>query len=148
MKKIKILFPVIIIAALTACGHGKKIIVYANTDSFDVDASQKNITYTDGTTHQEKELEFGSGTTTLNIQSPSGKFTLDAAEDGLYIVNLQKDTIVGSFQRIGADNGTVKYTADQVKHVVDSLGQLTVGTNVSAANKNYFIPPKTIVKIT
>jgi len=148
MKKLKFLFPVIIIATLTACGHGKKILVYANTDSFNVDASQKNITLTDGTTHQEKELEFGGGTVTLNIQSGSGKFTLDATDDGLYIVNLQKDTIVGSFQHIGSDNGTVKYTADQVKQVVDSLSQLTMGKNVSAANKNYFIPPNSIVKIT
>jgi hypothetical protein len=148
MKKIKFLFPIILIAALTACGHGKKIMVYANTDSFSVDASQTTITYTDGTTHQEKELDLGGGKVTLNIQSGTGKLALDATDDGLYIVNLQKDTIVGSFQHIGTDNGTIKYTTDQVKHVVDSLAQLTAGTNISAANKNYFIPPNSIVKIT
>ncbi|MES1219749.1 MAG: hypothetical protein ABUT20_29885 [Bacteroidota bacterium] len=148
MKKIQTLFTLIIVAILTACGHGKKIIVYANTDSFSVDESQKNITFTDGTTHQEKELEFGGSPVTLTIQSPSGKYTVDAADDGLYILNLQKDTLVGSFQHIGADNGKVIYTPELIKHTVDSLNQLITGTNISAANKNYFLAPGKILKIT
>jgi hypothetical protein len=149
MKKIKNIFAIIILATLTACGHGKKIIVYANTDSFDVDASQKNITLTNGTTHQEKELEFsGSDPVTLNIKSSSGTFSLQATEDGLYIANLQKDTLVGSYQRIGADNGKVIYTPELVKKTVDSLAQLTTGLNVNAANKNYFLLPNKIIKVT
>jgi hypothetical protein len=149
MKKIKNIFAIILLAAFTACGHGKKIIVYANTDSFDVDASQKNITLTNGTTHQEKELEFsGSDPVTLNIKSSSGTFTLQATEDGLYIANLQKDTLVGSYQRIGADNGKVIYTPELVKKTVDSLAQLTTGLNANAANKNYFLLPNKIIKVT
>jgi hypothetical protein len=149
MKKIKNIFAFILLAALTACGHGKKIIVYANTDSFEVDASQKNITLTNGTTHQEKELEFsGSDPVTLNIKSSSGTFSLQATEDGLYIANLQKDTLVGSYQRVGADNGKVIYTPELVKKTVDSLAQLTTGLNVNAANKNYFLLPNKIIKVT
>jgi hypothetical protein len=132
---------------LTACSH-KKILVYASSD-IQVDDTQKNITVTEGTTHHEKELDFsGGGAVTLNIQSPSGKFTLQAPEGGLYIINLKNDTVVGSYQHVGADNGEVKITQDALKQKLDSLQKLILGQNISAAGKNYFIAPGTIVRIT
>jgi len=122
--------------------------IYASND-IKVDESQKNITVTEGTTHHEKTLEFkGSDPVTLNIQSPSGKFTLQANDDGLYIANLKPDTVVGSYQHVGTDNGTVKISADAIKAKIDSLQKLIADSNVSAANKNYFIKPNTIAKIT
>jgi hypothetical protein len=147
MKKYNIIALLILLSVLTACGH-KKILVFASS-GIQVDESQKNIIVTEGTTHHEKELEFsGSSPVTINVQSPTGKFTLDATEDGLYIINLQKDTIVGSYQHIGEDNGTVKISTDQLKHTIDSLVQLTAGLNVSTAGKNYFIPPGKIGRVT
>ncbi len=146
MRIIKITTIFFLLGTLAAC-HSKKILIFASND-IQVDADKKNITIEDGTTHHEKELEFsGSAPVSIQAQSPAGKFTLEATEDGLYIANMQKDTVVGSYQHIGEDNGKVTYTADQVKHTVDSLQQLTAGLNVSAAAKNYFIPPGKIVKI-
>jgi hypothetical protein len=146
MKK---LFFVAIIASIivTSCaGHHKKILVYASSD-IQVDNSQKNITVTDGTTHHETELGFsGSDPVTLNIQSPSGKFTLVADGDGLFIANLKNDTVVGSYQRVGTTSNAV-ITQDELKRRLDSLQQLVIGQNANAANKNYFIPPNKIEKI-
>ena len=149
MKKIKIISAVALSVLIASCtSHHKKIIVYASSN-IQVDESQKNITVTEGTTHNEKMLEFsGSDPVTLNIQSPSGKFTLQANEDGLYIANLKPDTVVGSYQHIGADNGTVKITAESLQARIDSLKRLIADSNVNAANKNYFIKPNTIAKIT
>jgi hypothetical protein len=149
MKKIKIIFSIAIISLITSCAsHGKKVLVYASND-IQVDESQKNITVTEGTTHHEKMLEFGgSDPVTLNIQSPSGKFTLQANEDGLYIANLKPDTVVGSYQHVGTDNKTVKIGAEQLQSRIDSVRKLIADSNVSVANRNYFIKPNTIAKIT
>jgi hypothetical protein len=126
--------------------HQKKILIYASSD-IGVDDAQKNITLTEGTTHHEKELDYsGSDPVTLNVQSPSGKFSLEATDDGLYIANLKNDTVVGSYQHVGAGSNT-KITQEQLRRQLDSLQQLIVGQNVNAANKNYFIPPGKMVKI-
>jgi hypothetical protein len=134
---------------LAACtSHSKKILVYASSD-IQVDNSQQNITVTDGTTHQEKELEFnGSAPVTLNVQTPAGKFNLEAKEDGLYIANLKTDTVVGSFQHVGTGAGEARITQDQLSQRIDSLQKLILGQNQSVANRNYFIPPNKISKIT
>ena len=38
-------------------------------------------------------------------------------------------------------------TQEDLKHDIDSLEQLTEGKNISAANRNFYILPKTTVKI-
>jgi hypothetical protein len=135
--------------ALTACkGHDKKILVYASSD-IQTDNTKTNITVGDGTTHHEQELDFtGSDPVTLNVQSPAGKIALEAQDDGLYIANLKNDTVIGSYQHVGSDNGEAKITQDALKQKLDSLQKLVAGQNVSTANRNYFITPNKIVKIT
>ncbi|HTI11185.1 MAG TPA: hypothetical protein VL832_21585 [Puia sp.] len=135
--------------ALTACkGHDKKILVYASSD-IQTDNTKTAITIGEGTTHHEQELDFtGSDPVTLNVQSPAGKLALEVQDDGLYIANLKNDTVIGSYQHVGADNGDSKITQDALKQKLDSLQKLVAGENVSAANRNYFITPNKIVKIT
>jgi hypothetical protein len=137
------------LVALTSCkGHAKKVLVYASSD-IQTDNTKTNITVGDGTTHHEQELDFtGSGPVTLNIQSPAGKITLEAQEDGLYIVNLKNDTVIGSYQHVGAEGGESKITQEALKQKLDSLQKLVAGQNISEANRNYFITPNKIVKIT
>ena len=150
MKKIKTAVVLMASTVLFSCGssHSKRILVYASSD-IKVDASQKNITVTEGTTHHEKVLDFpGSGTITLNVESPTGKYSLEATDDGLYIANLKPDTLVGSYQQVGTDNGTVKITPERKEAMIDSLEKLVNGSNISAANKNYFIKPHSMVWIT
>jgi hypothetical protein len=148
MQKILAPFCLAAMTLLASCG-GKKILIYASTDKdIQADETQKTITVADGTGHQEKEMDLGGGAATLNVQSPLGKFTLDASENGLYIINLESDTVVGSYQHVGADNGQAKITQEALKQKLDSLNKLILGQNISAAARNYFIPPGKMVRIT
>ena len=120
MKNLSFLFAFSIM--LAACsGRGKKILLYASS-AIQADNTQKNITVTDGTTHQEKELEFsGSGPVEINVQSPAGKFTLEATGEGYFLANLKPDTVVGSLQHIGSDTSNNKITQEHLKQMIDSL---------------------------
>ncbi|HLY71437.1 MAG TPA: hypothetical protein VKR53_17000 [Puia sp.] len=143
------LLTIICVSVFLFSCHHKKVVVFADSD-IQVDNSNKNIVVTDGTTFTIKELEFSSGgAVELNVQWPKGKILLTTSpEDGLSIANLTADTIVGCYQHVGADNGQVKLTTDQLKYAVDSLYQLTGGINIAPRNRNYFIPPGKVVKIT
>src|ERR1700729_3021652 len=149
MKRTPQLLLVFAACFLICSCHHKKVVVYADSD-IQVDESQKNITVTDGTTFSVKELEFSTGSAVdLNVTWTKGKIVLTTSpDDGLSIANLTADTIVGSYQHVGADNGQVRLTTDQLKYAVDSLYQLTGGINIAPMNKNYFIPPGKVVKIT
>ena len=132
---------------LGACSsHQKKVLVYANS-KIQVDESQKNITVTDGTTQVEQELNFNTGdVVVLNITNSKGQYKLEVTEDGLWLANLKKDTLVGSMQHTGESRNT-RITQDELKLQLDSLNKLVRGENVSTAAKNYFIPPGKIQKI-
>jgi hypothetical protein len=132
---------------LGACSsHQKKVLLYADS-KIQVDESQKNITVEDGTTQVEQELNFNSGDpVVLNITGPGGKYTLEIKEDGLFLANLKKDTVVGSMQHTGESRHT-RITQQELQLQLDSLNKLVKGENISAAAKNYFIPPGQIVKI-
>jgi hypothetical protein len=149
MQKLSGFLLLLVTVAFTACtGHEKRVLVYASGD-IQVDDTKQHITVSDGTTHHEQELDFsGSDPVSLEVQAPSGKLTLNATDDGLYLLNMQHDTVIGSFQHVGADNGGAKITQDVLKQKLDSLEKLTRNENVSDANRNYFVVPGKIVKIT
>ncbi len=138
----------LVVAGFTACkGHEKKILVYANSE-IQVDNTKQHITVTDGGPHHEQELDFASGDpVTLDVQSPSGKLSLSATDDGLYVLNLKTDTVVGSKQHVGAEGGGT-ITQNALTQKLDSLKKLAADQNVSDANQNYFIIPGKMVKIT
>ncbi|MDP4129626.1 MAG: hypothetical protein Q8918_14760 [Bacteroidota bacterium] len=147
MKKSFVPFLLSALVFASCTSHNKKILLYANSE-IQVDESQKNIVVKEGSSHVEKELDFsGSSPVELTIQGPAGKYTLDAKEDGLYIANLKSDTVVGSLQHVGKIAQT-RMTQDQLKSNLDSLNKLVRDENVSAANKNYFIAPGKMVKLT
>lgn len=149
MQKLAAFALLAVLACFTACkGHEKKIMVYASSD-ITVDDAKQHITVSDGTTHHEQELDFTGGSpVTLDIQSPQGKFSVTATGDGYYILNLKPDTVIGSYQHVGADNGEVKITQDMLKKKLDSLQKMVLDQNISDANRNYFIVPGKLVKIT
>src|SRR6185312_4173386 len=137
-----------VLITLSACkGHEKKIMVYADSE-IKVDDTKQHITVSDGTTHHEQELDFSTGSpVNLDAQTAHGKLSFTAAEDGLYILNLKSDTVIGSYQHVGEDNGQAAITQDALKQKIDSLQKLVQDQNVSDANRNYFILPDKMVRI-
>ena len=136
---------------LLACSKNeKKVIVYSKGVA-SIDKEAKTITIAAGGTSQEEQtLDYNTADKlSFKIQSPAGNASVDVAENGLFIINTKTDTIVGSYQVYGAPKGTAQViTQDHIKKDIDSLQQLLKGTNVNAANRNFFIPPNTAVKIT
>lgn len=137
-----------ILVSLTACkGHEKKILVYASSD-IQLDDSKQHITVSDGTTHHEQELDFATGNpVTLDVQAPQGKLSVTASDDGLYVLNLKMDTVVGSYQHVG-ESGKNRVSQEEAKHDLDSLQKLISDQNVTEANRNYFVAPGKMVRIT
>jgi hypothetical protein len=148
MQKLPGLLLLLTVIGFTACkGHEKKILVYANSD-IQVDNSKQHITVTDGGPHHEQELDFtGSDPVTLDAQTPTGKLSVTATDDGLYIFNLKTDTVIGSYKHVGA-NAKTNLSQDEAKHDLDSLQKLIQDLNVTEANRNYFIAPGKMVKVT
>lgn len=136
------------ILGFTACkSHEKKILIYASSN-ITLDDAKQHVSVTDGTTHHEQELDFSTGSAVnLDVQSPQGKMNVSAVDDGLYILNLKPDTIIGSLKHVGTTAKT-SISEDELKASIDSLQKLTEDKNVSDANKNYFIAPGKLVKIT
>ncbi|HEV2355115.1 MAG TPA: hypothetical protein VGR89_12785 [Puia sp.] len=147
MKNLPGLLALTALCSLSACkGHEKAIMIYADSD-IKIDDTQKHITVSDGTTHHEQELEFHSSSpVTLTVGSPQGKFDFTATDDGLYVLNLKTDTVVGSYKHVG-ENAVTHISQEVAKHDLDSLQKLVADQNVSDANRNYFIVPDKMVRI-
>lgn len=151
MKNISVVsLSLAVLFSLASCkGHNKKVIIYANSD-IQVDNTKTNITVGEGSPQQEKELDFsGSGPVTLNVQTSSGKMTLEVAEDGLYVANLKPtDTLIGSYVHTGTGDADSRISQDALKEKLDSLQKLVRNENVTAANRNFHILPNHIARLT
>ncbi len=143
-----ILFILVYLLLLTSCSTEvkKKILIISRGS---INAKDNNITVTDGNSYAEKEIDFtASGKITLNIIATTGKFNVDVPADGSYILSLRKDTIIGSYQKIGRDlNNSKIITQEEIKIKIDSLQKLISDANVSAVNRNFFITQNQLQKI-
>lgn len=110
------------------------------------EVSDNTIKLEPGTRHNEQKVTVDGDK--IKVVSPDGtkEFTLNEGT-GFYIINLKTDTIVGSYQRIGEDTGNERITQEDLRNRIDSLDQLTKGTNVNKERRNYFIPPYQVAKI-
>ena len=84
----------------------------------------------------------------LNITGPTGNFSVDVDGSGFYILSIRKDTIIGSYQRVGKDLNGQEISIKELGVKIDSLQKLITGANVSAANRNFFITQNQLQKIT
>ena len=138
------------ICLLSCSKNEKKVIVYSKgVANIDKDAKTIKV-LAGGTSQEEQTLNFNTAEKiSFNIQSPAGNASVEINDNGLYIINTKTDTIIGSYQVYGAPRTTTKViTQEQIKKDIDSLQQLVKGTNVSSNNRNFFIPPNSIVKVT
>ncbi len=146
MKKLFSLLTLIVF--LAACNDSaKKVVVFSKGDA-DINTDAKTITATNGAGHTEKIFVLGSGSYVFKLATPAGEANVELKENGMYVINVKNDTIVGSYQKYtdpAKANATI--TQADLLHRIDSLQQLMEGKNVSAANRNFFILPKYAVKV-
>jgi len=89
----------------------------------------------------------GGEKATLNVKGPTGNFNIDVPGSGFYILSIRKDTLLGSYQRIGKDLNPEEITSEELGLKMDSLQKLIADSNVSVANKNFFITQNQLQKI-
>ena len=143
MKPLPFLATCLMFVLLIACSGGnKKILVMA---SGDIEVKDNTINLIPGTTHNTKEITVSDK---VIVNSPAGNKDYTVGEDGLYILNLKKDTLVGSYQRLGSDNSQQVISRADLQKRIDSLTQLMAGTNVTTEGRNFSIAPNQLTKIT
>lgn len=149
MKKIIALLPIVAIVLFScsggSAGSGKKLQIISS-GKFTVDKT--TINFEPGNQHNEQEITFpDKDKVTITVKSSEGDKTYDITEDGTWLLNLKKDTVVGSIVNYGSSGTPTSIDADELNRMIDSTRQLMAGTNTSFEKKNYNLPPNTIRKI-
>jgi len=134
----------------TACSGGgnnneKRVVVMA---SGKLTVTDKTIELDPSMSHNEQDIIFKDDKLTLTVKSTAGTSkTFDLTENGVYVLNLQTDTLTGGKVNYGATGRAGSITAEQRDKIIDSTEQLLLGKNASDANGTYFLPPFTIKKV-
>jgi len=134
----------------TACSGGgnnneKRVVVMA---SGKLTVTDKTIELDPSMSHNEQDIVFKDDKLTLTVKSTAGTSkTFDLTENGVYVLNLQTDTLTGGKVNYGATGRAGSITAEQRDKIIDSTEQLLLGKNASDANGTYFLPPFTIKKV-
>jgi hypothetical protein len=144
MRVHKLLFITLLSLSLFSCGGGGKKVVVMASGSIKVNGN--TITLEPGSTHNEETIVPDGNK--ITVSAPSGNKDYELKEAGLYLLNLKKDTLAGSYQKTGTDNSQIVITEENLWERVDSLTNLMKGQGVSEAKRNYSIPPMTIARIT
>jgi hypothetical protein len=147
MKNITtLLFATVLLAS--CAGNNKRIYVMSKGPAT-YDEASKTITAKDGRGHEEKVINISSSDVALKLNGPTGEASVDFKENGLYVINIKNDTIIGTKQHyVSPKLQTDFMTQDELKVKIDSLYQLTEAKNISAANHSFFILPNQAVRIT
>ena len=112
------------------------------------DESKKKLNLQPGTTHTEQELIFPTGDKVqVEVTTPDGVKTYDLNEDGIYLLNLKNDTLVGGAVNYSSGERTTRISGEDLDKMIDSTQQLIEGKNVSDEKKTYFVVPATIKKL-
>lgn len=136
------------IVLLTACGKGKKIVVMSKGPA-EINAGAKTIKAIDGSGHEEKVLMVNGDKVVFTLSTPAGEATVELLENGLYIVNVKNDTIIGSYQKYSdPKQALTSVTQENLKLQIDSLRLLSEGKNITEVNRNFFILPNRAARIT
>lgn len=142
MKKFLSLLSIAFIVFMTSCSKGRKLMIMS---SGKVNINGSTITLDPGTTHTEVTIDAGNK---ISVVTPSGNKDFDLKDDGLYLLNLKKDTLVGSYQHTGTDNSQKVISQDDLWKKVDSLNKLISGQNITEAGRNFNLPPLSVALIT
>ncbi|THU41676.1 hypothetical protein FAM09_06140 [Niastella caeni] len=137
------------VLCFAACspGAGKKVKVMSS-GKIQVDEATKTVTLTPGTQHNEAELTLTEKDKAVTVKSPEGDHAYEVPDNGVYILNLKTDTLIGNMVNFGNAGVPASISTEQLEHIIDSTQQLINGQNASDEKKTYFIVPKTIKKLT
>lgn len=116
-----------------------------------IDVTDKKITVKDGAGYVEKMIEVeGSEPESFEIKIDESKTIINLPEEkGFYLLNLKKDTLVGSSQLLGVDISSGRtISQEELRIKIDSLISLTKGDNVYLGSRNYFVLPQQLLKVT
>lgn len=140
----QILTCLIALLILASCSKpGTKVLVMA---SGKVAVEGNVVTLDPGTTHNE--VTFETSEKSITVKGAGNEQQIEIPSNGYFILNLKKDTLVGSYQKTGTESTQEVITQESLAIRIDSLHQLMQGTNVSAEKRNFNIPPNKLVKIT
>lgn len=144
-----LLTSILISSLLVACASNDKTIVIMSKGEATVDLNAGTIQSKDGAGHEEKLIAVNKADISFKLNTPAGEATVQLKENGLYIINVKNDTIIGSYQQYSTAGQAQKVMSQEILlQKIDSLQLLSQGKNVSAANKNYFILPNQAAFIT
>ncbi|MDX1936709.1 MAG: hypothetical protein SFU21_06315 [Flavihumibacter sp.] len=147
MKRFAFFSLTVLALSLLACGGSKqkKVIVMATGD---LKVEGSTISIDPSMSYKEQELIFTDDKVSLVVKSTDGtNKTLEITEPGLYVLNLQKDTLVGGIVNYGSAGVPGSIKSEEMDKMIDSTVQLMAGKNVSDEKKTYFIVPYNIKKI-
>lgn len=135
---------------LASCGGGevqKKVLVMGRGG---IEIKANEVSLKGGSGHAEETVDVSDEkAVTWNVNTMAEKITTTIPEEkGFYILNLKKDTLVGSRQDFGKDLSSSRtITQEELKEKIDSLTKLTTGANVTLGGRSFFILPNQLVKI-
>jgi hypothetical protein len=140
---------ILISSVLVACAGNDKTIIIMSKGEATVDLNAGTIQASNGSGHEEKLVAVNKADISFKLNTPAGEATVQLKENGLYIINVKNDTIIGSYQQYTSAGQEQKViTQESLAKKIDSLQLLSQGKNVSAANRNYFILPNQATFIT
>lgn len=143
MKQLLTCLAVLLI--LTSCNN-KRLVIFSKGPAI-IQEEAGTIQSKDGGGHEETTLL--TGRSSWSLESPAGKASIELKENGIYVVNVKNDTILGSQQNyVSAENAGQVISQATILHKLDSLKLLVEGKNVSAANRNFYILPNQAALIT
>ncbi|PZR13469.1 MAG: hypothetical protein DI539_19370 [Flavobacterium psychrophilum] len=153
MKLLSLLAVCLSIVFFSACSDGGskggKTLVVMTSGKMQIDkAKPETINFEPGNQHNEEILTYsGDAAVKVTIKSPAGDQTFDLPDNGIYLLNLKKDTLIGSIVNFGSSGMPTSISNVQLEHIIDSTQQLLLGQNASDANKTYFLTPGSIKKV-
>ena len=143
MKQLTTIAAAALFMFISSCSDGGKEVLVMGSGK--LTPGENSVTIEPGSRHNEQKIRVTGDKITVN--GFEGVKEVAIPESGLYVLNLKKDTLVGSYQRVVEGSGETRITQEVLRARVDSLNQLMVGTNVNATNRNFFLPPGQVAKI-
>jgi hypothetical protein len=136
------------ISSCSSGGNAKKIVVMSsgkiNVDSKD----PKTIIFEPGGQHNELEIQLSEADKSVTVKSGGSDKVYEVPENGLYLLSLKSDTMIGNLVNLGSTGRAAHITGDQLQHIIDSTIDLMHGVGASDEKKTYFIIPNSSKKIT